>query len=67
MKNKGWGGEKGNDDREPLYIIIELVSPNDIISNHNPISFDATLAPKYSVNQEQATLHFEDTFRMLRT
>jgi len=38
---------KTKEEKEPLYIREELVSPKAIIKNHNLISNDAALAPKY--------------------
>ena len=35
------------EEKEPLYIRADLVSTKVIINNHNLISYDDTLAPKY--------------------
>lgn len=40
----------GKEENEPLYIRLEIVSPMYIIKNHNIISNDAELAPKYLDN-----------------
>ena len=53
------------DENKPLYISAELMSPMVVIRNHRIISNDVYLAPKYLANQEQAILHFEDTFWLL--
>ena len=50
-----------------MYIREDLVSPNDAIRNHSLISNDVDLAPKYITTLDKSILHFEDTFRMLRT
>ena len=55
------------EEKEPLYIKEELVTPRVVIRNHGLISYDAPLAPKYLATQEQAIIHFEDTFRLLGT
>jgi len=38
-----------------------------VISNHNIISNDAQLAPRYLVTQEHAISHFQNTLRLLGT
>lgn len=43
---------------EPLYIRLELVIPKAIISNHNIISADPKLSPRYLETKEQVILHF---------
>ena len=53
------------EEKETLYIRAELVSPATIINNHNLISYDSKLAPKYISAQEKHILHFENTFMML--
>lgn len=53
------------EEKEPLYIKEELVSPATIINNDNLISYDSDLAPKYITTQEKSILHFEGTFRLL--
>lgn len=35
------------EEKEPLYIRVELVSISDIINNHGLISNDVILVPKY--------------------
>ena len=35
------------EEKEPLYIIVELVSPKATINNHNLISLDPELTPRY--------------------
>jgi len=52
------------EEKEPLYIKVELVSPKVFINNHNLMAFDPSLAPRYIANQEKSIIHFEDTFRM---
>ena len=52
------------EEKEPLYIKAKLMKSKDVISNHGLISNDATLAPKYIATQEQAIIHFKDTFKM---
>lgn len=39
------------EEKEPLYIRSELVSPKVVIKNHNLISFNVSLAPKYIETQ----------------
>ena len=53
------------EENEPLYIRGKLVSPMVVIGNHSIIFNDVDLTPKYIYNQEQAILHFEDTFWLL--
>lgn len=53
------------EEKDPLYIRAELVSAKAIIDNHNLISSDLELAPRYMEMKEKFILHFEDTFRML--
>jgi len=47
-----------NEEKDPLYIIEVLVSSAAVISNHNLISSDSYLAPKYIETQEKSILHF---------
>lgn len=55
------------EEKEPFYIKAELVSPKAIIKDHNLISPDVSLETKYITTQEQAFLHFEDTFIIFGT
>lgn len=55
------------DEKDPLYIRVELLIPTTVINNHNLISSNFDLAPKCITNQEQTILHFVDTFAMLGT
>jgi len=55
------------EEKGPLYIKAELVSPKAAINNHNLISFDVVLAPKYIATKEKSIIHLEYTVRMLGT
>jgi len=39
------------EEREPLYIIAEQINSMVVISNHNVISNDVQLAPRYLTSQ----------------
>jgi len=53
------------EQKEPLYIRVELVSPKDVNNIHSLISNDVNLAPKYIATKEKVFLHFKYTFIIL--
>ena len=46
------------EEGKPLYIRSEQINSMVVISNHNIISNDAQLAPRYLVTQEKTITHF---------
>lgn len=53
------------EEKEPLYIRVELISLKAVINNHNLIASDPSLAHRYITTEEQGINNFDDTFRML--
>ncbi len=53
------------EEREPLYNKAEQINPMSISSNHNIVSNDAQLAPRYLATQEHTISNFDNTLRFL--
>jgi len=52
-------------EKEPLYIKVEKINSSVVMSDHNIVSNDSQLSPRYLATQEQTISHFENTLRLL--